>query len=87
MVEVIRTPPIVGSAEHLTGEARAARLRELAAWGVDLSLISTQMGKSPAQYLEEWLAFRAFIEAGQRALAEGHIVSAPGGETGRGTHG
>jgi hypothetical protein len=65
---------ILGSAEPLTPAERTARLRELAAWGVDLSLSSDQLGRSPTERLEEWLAFRAFVEAGQRAVTEGRVA-------------
>jgi len=64
---------ILGSAEPLTPEQRAIRLRELAAWGVDLSLSSVQMGKSPDECLDEWLAMRAFAEAAAQARATGRV--------------
>ncbi len=51
---------ILGSAEPLTDAERAVRLRELADWGVDLSLIWAGLDKSPTQRLEEWVAFQAF---------------------------
>jgi hypothetical protein len=45
------TPPIVGSAEPLTGEQTVQRLRELEAWGVDLSLICMTWGTRPQSVL------------------------------------
>lgn len=64
---------ILGSAEPLTAAQRAERLRQLAAWGVDLSLSSAQLGKSPSVCLQEWLAFRAFVEAAQHAVGAGRV--------------
>ncbi len=64
---------ILGSAEPLTPEQRKARLRELAGWGVDLSLSSVQIGKTPAECLEEWQAFYEFAEAARRAVSEGRV--------------
>jgi len=64
---------ILGSAEPLTPEQRAVRLRELAVWGVDLSLSSVQMGKSPDECLDEWLAMRAFAAAAADARAAGRV--------------
>jgi hypothetical protein len=63
----------LGSAEPLTADQRAERLRQLAAWGVDLSLSSAQLGKSPSTCLQEWLAFRSFVEAAQHAVGAGHV--------------
>ncbi len=64
---------ILGSAEPLTPEQRKVRLRELAEWGVDLSLSSVQIGKTPAERLEEWQEFYQLAEMGKRAMAEGRI--------------
>jgi hypothetical protein len=67
------THTILGSAEPLTAEQRAERLRQLATWGVDLSLSSAQLGKSPSALLQEWLAFRSFVDAAQREVREGRV--------------
>jgi hypothetical protein len=64
---------IVGSAEPLTPEQRAVRLRELAAWGVDLSLISAYLHRSPTECVEEWRAFRAFADEIERAVESGRV--------------
>ncbi len=60
---------ILGSAEPLTPEQRRVRLRELADWGVDLSLSSALLGKSPTERVEDWIAFHSFTEELQRAVA------------------
>jgi len=57
----------------LTVADRRARLEDLAAWGVDLSLSWAQLGKSPAERLDEWVAMHAFAEAAARARAAGHV--------------
>ncbi len=57
----------------MAAEDRRARLEELAAWGVDLSLSWAQLGKSPAQRLDEWVAMHAFAEAAAGARARGQV--------------
>ena len=42
---------ILGSAEPLSPEQTEVRLRELEAWGVDLSLVWASLQQSPAQRL------------------------------------
>lgn len=69
--------PIVGSAEPLTPEERRARLRELAAWGVDLSLVSAYLHRSPTECLEEWRAFRHFADEIERAVDAGRVYPLP----------
>lgn len=64
---------ILGSAEPLTPVQREARLRELAEWGVDLSLSYAQLHKSPDERLDEWLAMYAFAQEATRARAAGRI--------------
>jgi len=44
---------IVGSAEPLTPEQRAARLQELKAWGIDLSLVQSNLRMTPTERLLE----------------------------------
>jgi hypothetical protein len=41
--------PIVGSAEPLTPEETRDRLRELEAWGVDLSLVRASLERTPTK--------------------------------------
>lgn len=60
----------LGSAEPLTNEQRAARLRELAAYGIDLSLIWAGLDKSPTQRFENWAAFQSFVDDLQAAMRE-----------------
>jgi len=57
----------------LTPEQRRVRLRELADWGVDLSLSSVQIGKTPAECLKEWQEFYQLAEMGKRAIVEGRV--------------
>jgi len=64
---------ILGSAEPLTSEQREVRLRELAEWGVDLSLSSALLGKSPTERVEDWIAFHSFAEELQRAVVGARI--------------
>ncbi len=42
---------IVGSAEPLTPEQRAVRLQELKAWGIDLSLVQSNLRMTPTERL------------------------------------
>lgn len=69
---------ILGSAEPLTDAERAERLCELAAWGVDLSLIWAGLDKSPTQRLEEWAAFQAFATDLQDAMKASRATSYSG---------
>jgi hypothetical protein len=64
------TPPIVGSAEPLTRAQTVERLRDLEAWGVDLSLICMSLGYTPTERVEWMLGVRAFTEELRRALQE-----------------
>lgn len=61
---------MVGSAEPLSPEQTSIRLRELEAWGVDLSLVYASLQESPAERLDHMLGVLAFThdlrEAWQR---------------------
>jgi hypothetical protein len=48
-VETVDATPIVGSAEPLSRERAEARLIELEAWGVDLSLVRSNLQRTPEQ--------------------------------------
>lgn len=47
--------PLVGSAEPLSSEATAHRLQELAAWGVDLSLVQANLARTPTERIQHML--------------------------------
>lgn len=53
---------IVGSAERLSPAQRAARLRELQEWGVDLSLVGANLRLTPTQRIEEARSLLQFAE-------------------------
>jgi hypothetical protein len=61
---------IVGSAEPLSPQETEARLRELEAWGVDLSLVWASLQQSPTERLEHMLGMLAFTQEMQRAWKE-----------------
>ncbi len=71
---------IVGTAEPLTPE-QTRRLRELQAWGVDLSLVRRNLQMTPTQCFEEALRLQEFAEeirrGMQRARAGGSRISPP----------
>lgn len=68
--DTIGGQPVLGSAEPLTDEQRAVRLRELAAYGIDLSLIWAGLDKSPTQRFDDWIAFQSFAHDLQAAMSE-----------------
>ena len=53
---------IVGSAEPLTPEETRIRLKELEAWGVDLSLISASLQRTPTERIEHMLGLLELIK-------------------------
>ncbi len=59
---------IVGSAEPLTPEQRAVRLQELKAWGIDLSLVRSNLQMTPTERVREALQLLVFAEEMQRAM-------------------
>lgn len=46
---------LVGTAETLTPEETKTRLRELAAWGVDLSLVQANLERTPSERINHML--------------------------------
>ncbi len=70
---------IVGTAEPLTPEQTRRRLRELKAWGVDLSLVRRNLQLTPTQCMEEALQLQEFAEeirrGMQRARATGSRIA------------
>ncbi len=70
---------IVGTAEPLTPEQTRRRLRELQAWGVDLSLVRRNLQLTPTQCMEEALQLQEFAEeirrGMQRARATGSRIA------------
>jgi len=71
----------VGTAEPLTPEQTRRRLRELKAWGVDLSLVRRNLQLTPTQCIEEALRLQEFAEeirrGMRRARAGGSRISPP----------
>ncbi|MGH2517852.1 MAG: hypothetical protein ACRDHP_19570 [Ktedonobacterales bacterium] len=54
---------IVGSSEPLSPEEPEGRLRALAAWGVDLSLVRAQLELTPTERLQRMVDFLSVAEA------------------------
>ena len=74
---------IVGSAEPLSPEQTEVRLRELEAWGVDLSLVWASLQQSPTERLDHMLGVLAFSQELQRAWQEKRFYALPEYETGQ----
>jgi hypothetical protein len=56
-------PVIIGSAEPLSPDETAERLRELAAWGVDLTLVRASLARTPTERVYRMLDLLALSEA------------------------
>jgi hypothetical protein len=69
--------PIVGSAEPLSPEQARMRLRELEAWGVDLSLVCASLQESPAERLDHMLGVLAFTHDLRRAWQRQYGTALP----------
>jgi hypothetical protein len=63
--------PIVGSAEPLTRGQTLARLRELEAWGVDLSLVRANLQRTPEQRIVQNEDLARVIRELQAAMRRG----------------
>jgi hypothetical protein len=74
---------IVGSAEPLSPQETEARLRELEAWGVDLSLVWASLQQSPTERLEHMLGVLAFSQELQCAWQEKRFYTLPEYHTGQ----
>lgn len=61
---------IVGSSEPLTPEQTRERLRQLAEWGVDLSLVQASLDRTPTERIERLEAALELIQA----LREGYLA-------------
>ena len=68
---------IVGSAEPLSPEQTEVRLRELEAWGVDLSLVWASLQQSPTERLDRMLGVLAFTQELQCAWQEKRFYTLP----------
>jgi hypothetical protein len=68
---------IMGSAEPLSPEQTEVRLRELEAWGVDLSLVWASLQQSPTERLDHMLDVLAFSQQLQRAWQEKRFYALP----------
>jgi hypothetical protein len=60
---------ILGSAELLSPEETADRLRQLARWGVDLSLVQAHLAMTPTERLQRMVKLLAVGET----LYQGYI--------------
>ena len=60
---------IVGSAEPLTPEETHVRLKELEAWGVDLTLIRAGLQLTPTERIERMIGLLELTEELQRGYA------------------
>lgn len=56
-------PTIIGSAEPLSREETVERLRQLEAWGVDLSLVEASLSRTPTERVTRMLEIVAFGNA------------------------
>lgn len=54
--------PIVGSAELLGPEETRQRLRELEAWGVDLSLVEASLHRTPTERIQHMVGLLRVVE-------------------------
>jgi hypothetical protein len=73
-------PSILGSAEPLSPEATAARLRALAAWGVDLSLIRATLELTPTERprrMADFLAVGAALHQSYLQLMSSQLPPRP----------
>ena len=73
----------LGSAEPLSPEQTEVRLRELEAWGVDLSLVWASLQQSPTERLNHMLGVLAFSQELQRAWQEKRFYALPEYDTGQ----
>ncbi|MGI8553532.1 MAG: hypothetical protein ACR2PL_22515 [Dehalococcoidia bacterium] len=75
---------IVGSAEPLTPEERAVRLRELADWGVDLSLVWASLQRTPTERVIRMLDHLELVRELRRGYARQQTLDS--NEPRRGDH-
>jgi hypothetical protein len=64
---------IVGSAEPLSPEATQERLQELAAWGVDLSLVEASLRRTPTERAQRMVGLLRVIEELKRGYAAARL--------------
>ena len=60
---------IVGSAEPLDAEETRERLRELEAWGVDLTLVRASLNRTPDERVDRMLGLLELAEEMRRSYA------------------
>ena len=70
MTDTERREYPAASAEPLTPEQREARLRELADWGVDLSLIQSSLARTPTERVQSMVGLLRIIEELRRTIRE-----------------
>lgn len=56
-------PVVIGSAEPLSPDETERRLRELAVWGVDLTLVRASLARTPTERVNRMLDLLALSEA------------------------
>lgn len=69
--------PIVGSAEPLDEEQTRVRLRELEAWGVDLSLVRANLERTPTERVQRMIEMLEF----SRDLRAAYLARTAGAES------
>lgn len=70
MADIERREQVVGSAKPLTPEQRKSRLRELADWGVDLSLIESSLARTPTERVRHMVGLLRIIDELRRNLQQ-----------------
>jgi len=66
---------IVGTAEPLDAEEKRERLRELEAWGVDLTLVRASLNRTPTERIERMLGLLELADELQRGYASSRLAS------------
>ncbi len=64
------TQHIVGSAEPLTPEETRIRLKELKAWGVDLTLVSASLSRTPTERANRMIGLLKLTKEMRRSYLE-----------------
>lgn len=65
---------IVGTAEPLDAEETRERLRELEAWGVDLTLVRASLKRTPTERIERMLGLLELADELQRGYASSRLA-------------
>jgi hypothetical protein len=70
-------PVVIGSAEPLSPDETERRLRELVAWGVDLTLVRANLARTPTERIRRMLDLLALSEALRAAYASRDDARSP----------